>query len=453
MNNLGIYVAIVVIITLLLGTQFSHAKEVDTSVVLKEYLEKPDDSYRWKKVREGKVGETEYAELILQSQTWRGIPWKHQLWVIKPPKISKNQQALLYIGGGRWQEELEDPNFKPQISGVATLLADLARRLESPIAILLHVPQQPIFDGKMEDQIISYTFQQFLQTKETDWPLLLPMVKSAVRAMDATQKFCQEQWQLPVESFTVTGASKRGWTTWLVGAHDKRVNAIAPMVIDVLNMAPQMDYQLETWGNYSERIGDYTERGLQKVLKTPSGQKLASIVDPYSYRDSLALTKVIINGTNDRFWPVDALNLYWDDLPGKKYALYVPNEGHGIRDYPRLLGALVALHRHASGVEPLPQPEWKIADNGDSVSIAVTSDKSMQTCQLWTASSDTKDFRDATWKAEQVEKGTSASRFEIEKPVTGYRAFFAEMLYDAKDFPLHLSTNLRVLGGEEAGGK
>lgn len=41
-----------------------------------------------------------------------------------------------------------------------------------------------------------------------------------------------------VEKFLVSGASKRGWTAWLVGGVDDRVVAIAPIVMDMLNFQP-----------------------------------------------------------------------------------------------------------------------------------------------------------------------------------------------------------------------
>ena len=53
------------------------------------------------------------------------------------------------------------------------MLAAVGDQLQSPVAMLLHVPQQPIFDGKVEDEIISLTFAQFYQTGDTEWPLLV----------------------------------------------------------------------------------------------------------------------------------------------------------------------------------------------------------------------------------------------------------------------------------------
>src|SRR5207342_1748565 len=127
----------------------------------------------------------------------------------------------------------------------------------------------------------------------------------------------------------------------------KRVIAIAPMVIDTLNMKAQMKHCLEVWGTFSEQIHDYTERGLTEKFDDPLGKELWTMVDPYTYRDRLSLPKLIINGANDRYWTLDALNLYWDDLKGQKSVVYLPNAGHNLanhRDYA--LNGIGAFFRH-----------------------------------------------------------------------------------------------------------
>src|SRR5439155_1255709 len=133
------------------------------------------------------------------------------------------------------------------------------------------------------------------------------------------------EWKVEVRRFVVSGGSKRGWTTWLTGASDARVKAIAPLVIDTLNMKAQMDHQLKSYGKYSLMIRDYTNRGLVPMPKTEEAVKLWQMVDPYFYRDQLKMPTLIVNGANDPYWTVDALNLYWDGLKGEKWVLYVPN--------------------------------------------------------------------------------------------------------------------------------
>ena len=96
------------------------------------------------------------------------------------------------------------------------------------------------------------------------------------------------RWGLSIDAFTVAGASKRGWTSWLTAVVDTRVRAIAPMVIDVLNMQAQMEHQRATWGDVSEEIRDYSALDLPARLATERGRELLTIVDPYNYRERLA---------------------------------------------------------------------------------------------------------------------------------------------------------------------
>ena len=438
-----------------------QAKESPTpakpSPVLEQYIAKPDATYQWKKRREGKLGNGQFVELTLTSQTWRDITWKHQLFIYRPSAVDDGAQALLLIAGGTWKPELEQKpaDAGANLPGEAHVVATLAESLRSPVAVLLQVPEQPLFGGMVEDEIISHTFAQFMRTNDGEWPLLLPMVKSVVRAMDAIEEFAHAEWQLDVERFLVTGASKRGWTTWLTGAVDPRVNAIAPMVIDMLNMKPHMKLQEASFGGYSEQIHDYTDKGLQDHMDSDRGDALRSIVDPYSYRGQLKQPKLIILGTNDRYWPVDALNLYWDDLEGEKYILYVPNNGHGLRDHMRLVGTVCALHHHITGGKALPKLDWKFEDRGESLRLELATDARPEAVRSWTAESDSRDFRQARWESQSVRAdGGEGRRFviDLKKPANGFAAVFAEAQFNGQPMPFYLSTNLRVVAPGAAGG-
>jgi PhoPQ-activated pathogenicity-related protein len=324
----------------------------DATGQLAHYVAIPDTSYTWRESDRSALAKPNSPELILTSQTWRGIPWKHQLIIIRPKSLEPGAtQAFLFIHGGRWKPEYETGQAK--LPPEARMFAKLAETLRAPVAVLRHVPFQPLFDRR-EDALIAYTFDQYLDTGEPDWPLLLPMVKSAARAMDTVQAFSRDRWQHPIDAFTVTGASKRGWTSWLTAAVDPRVASIAPIAIDMLNVPAQIKLQQATFGALSEQVQDYANIDLPGRVNTERGQSLMAMVDPYRYRADLTQPKLILLGTNDKYWPLDALKVYWDELSEPKRVLYVPNQGHGVRDFARLVGGLSALHRYSSHGEGLP---------------------------------------------------------------------------------------------------
>lgn len=413
--------------------------------VLAAYAAIRDSSYQWREISSGRIGDTEYVELVLTSQTWRGIPWKHQLYVLRPSNMGpETQQALLFLHGGRWRAEYEQTRERTDLPREARLFARLAQTLRSPVGVLRQVPHQPLFERR-EDALIAYTFDRYLSTGEPDWPLLLPMVKSAVRGMDAVQELAARRWQARIETFTVCGASKRGWTSWLTAAVDTRVNAIAPMVIDVLNMVAQIDHQKATWGELSEEIHDYSDLDLPARLRTEDGRKLLAIVDPYSYRARLVQPKLILLATNDRYWPLDALRLYWDGLPEPKHVLYFPNQGHSFRDFDRLIGSISALHRYTARGESLPSFSWRFAREERHLALSLQSERTPQRVRAWAARSATRDFRSARWSSQRCNRSRSRYLCRAALADTRYTALFVELTFkDRREPAFGLSTTVCI---------
>jgi PhoPQ-activated pathogenicity-related protein len=219
----------------------------------------------------------------------------------------------------------------------------------------------------------------------------------------------------------------------------------------MLNMSVQMRHQLDTYGTYSQEIEDYTRLGLQDQMDTETGQRVRSIVDPFSYRERLVLPKLIMLGTNDAYWTLDALNNYWSELQGPKYILYVPNNGHGLKDLGRVTGSLIALHDHVTKGTPLPELRWDFSKQSDTKRMRLTihSDMAPKTVQAWIASSATKDFRQSEWTSVTCEESDGDFRHDLEIPARGYVAMFGEAVYNGRDVPYYLSTNVRILSASE----
>jgi PhoPQ-activated pathogenicity-related protein len=407
---------------------------------LYDYVKKPDDSFKWtlKSKTEAASGKTYAIEMT--SQTWEGIKWEHSLVIYLPEGVKPGESMLLWNDGGK-----PDP--------LRSLIAfELSRRGKIPVAFLYGIPSQPLFDGKKEDALIAETFVRYLKTEDESWPLLFPMAKSLVRAMDALQAFAKDEWKKELNSFVVSGASKRGWTSWLTGAADSRVKAIAPCVIDMLNFGKQLPHQVLSFGKPSEMIKDYTERGLIPIPDTTAGRKLWAMVDPWMHRDKLTMPKMIINGANDPYWPQDALNLYWNDLKGDKWVLYVPNAGHGLeqtygdgkKDRTRAISTLAAYARCQVRNEPMPKMTWKHGDDGDQMTLTVTCDPTPKAARLWVSDSASRDNRKSVWKEQAVKLDNGTVTGSVDKPKEGWRTFFAECEFERDGQTIYLSTQLRM---------
>ncbi len=399
---------------------------------LDEYVKKADPAFAWSQTGSASTAAGVVTSIKLTSQEWQGMTWSHDLRVYEPREIVHPDAMLLFITGGDNSRKASDDDHK-QAFGLAKLCG-------ARVAVLPQVPNQPLLGGKTEDELIAETFVRYLQTKDENWPLLFPMVKSAVRAMDAVQAWSRENGK-PVSRFVVTGGSKRGWTTWLTGAVDDRVIAIAPMVIVMLNLGPQGPNQLKVWGTYSEQIGDYVERGLMETVATETGTKLWKMVDPFTYRQRLLKPKMLINGANDRYWTLDALDLYWKELQGPKYLIELPNAGHDLKvNREWATSGLGAFFHHVVLNRPMPRLTWDFAEGaGGDYHLTIRSSPAPQAARVWTARSDNRDFRESKWTDSPMKPG-EAIRYDGQAPSSGRLALFGEVEYEVNGIPFHLTT-------------
>jgi PhoPQ-activated pathogenicity-related protein len=403
---------------------------------LADYISRSDDSFAWKKTGQRETNSLNVVRLECTSQTWRGNVWRHQLLLARPATLRNPDMAFLFITG--------DGDVEHQLG----LLRTLAESAGAVTAAINDVPNQPLYGGLKEDDLIAYTFEQFLESGDTTWPLLFPMVKSAVKGMDCVQAEAQQDFSQKITRFVVGGASKRGWTTWLTAAEDGRVKAIAPMVIDMLNMKAQARWAQEMYGGQSEEINAYTKLHLTERMDDPRMVDLRSWVDPYSFRDRYTMPKLLLLGTDDPYWVVDSLRNYWNDLPDPKLVFQTPNAGHDLAGGREAIPVLAAYFQMIADHETLPQMTWQFTSNSiESATLDVSLSQPAQTFRLWTATATNRDFRRSKWSSAEL-KPFSMTKVEVkvESPANGFRAYLVEAdMKTAAGRDYKLSTEARVV--------
>jgi PhoPQ-activated pathogenicity-related protein len=419
---------------------------------LDRYVSAPDTNYSYRLVKTvpGK-GQTTFI-LEMTSQAWlttnevdRPI-WKHWMILVRPDQVATIKSLLLIAGGA---------NDGKQPNGPDAALAHIAVATKSIVTELKMVPNQPLVfagekEGRVEDGIISYTWDKFLRTGDEKWPARLPMTKAAVRAMDTVIAFCagQDGGHKPVDGFVVAGGSKRGWTTWTTAAVDKRVVAIVPIVIDVLNIEPSMMHHYAAYGFWAPSIQDYTAFHIMDWTGTPQYHALMRIEEPYQYRKRYTMPKFLINASGDQFFLPDSSQFYFDELPAVKYLRYVPNADHSLKGSDAR-ESLMAFYNAILYQQPLPQLSWKLPPDG---SIRVETQTRPIEVKLWQATNpDARDFRvetfGAKWQSTAVaDQGGGVYVGHVTPSAKGWTAFFIEFSFPSGcEAPFKFTTPVRVL--------
>jgi PhoPQ-activated pathogenicity-related protein len=219
-----------------------------SSTPLDDYVNAPDSHYKYEEVAQPFEGDGYMTYFLnMTSQKWLNESvtsqsiWSHYLVITIPDVIQHPEHAFLYITGGDNGDSVPDVT-----SSDVDLMLLLAVETGTVTGSLFQVPNQPMYFSedplkkrRTEDAVIAFTWWHFMyHPNEPDYLLRLPMTKAGVRGLDTLASFGAKKAPTvsKIDKFVVAGASKRGWTTWTVGAVDKRVVGIVPIVMDLLNI-------------------------------------------------------------------------------------------------------------------------------------------------------------------------------------------------------------------------
>ncbi|HZZ67339.1 MAG TPA: PhoPQ-activated protein PqaA family protein, partial [Phenylobacterium sp.] len=276
---------------------------------LDAYVAKPDPVFAWKVDHTISGPGYHGAVLDMTSQKWLTDKqvdkpvWKNWITVIVPDEVT-HKTGFMFITGG--------DNTDPAPKTAPERWVKMALETHSVVTELDDVPNQPLRftedpKPRTEDGIIAYQQAKFAHDRNPLDLVRLPMVKSGTQGMTAIQQYLDSVKGGPrLDKFVVSGGSKRAWTTWLVGALDKRVEAIIPIVINVLDVDATAKHHWEAMGYFSPALKDYVDNGLiPGLIGSPGMNEVNKIEDPLNYRDrpSMKMPKYIINAVGDQYFP------------------------------------------------------------------------------------------------------------------------------------------------------
>jgi len=291
----------------------------------------------------------------------------------------------------------------------------------------------------------------------------MPMTKAAVRAMDTVQSFVTDNFpKLPeIKQFVVAGASKRGWTTWTTGAVDKRVVAMVPMVMPILNIVPNMNHHYQAYGGWSFALDDYLNMKLMANLNEPNFLELAAIVDPWSYKERLTMPKFILCAAGDEFFLPDSAQFFIGGLPGESYLNIIANAEHTLATaYPDVASSISAFYHLIITRTPRPSYEYTMVKSNQTASITLKPNDTPYEVTMWyaqTISPNLRDFRlvvcdqipkciqPVIWLPQSLlPQGDGTYVATMDKPAFGWVGFQIEMkwLYGSHIFTATTEINI-----------
>jgi len=287
------------------------------------------------------------------------------------------------------------------------------------------------------------------------------MTKAVVRAMDTIQEFLSHIPGVPkIENFGISGASKRGWTTWTTGIVDKRVKAMAPIVIPILNMQSTIARMFQPYGNWSFALSDYLDMGIMKFINTPQFLQMGAIIDPYAYLPRLTMHKYLICALGDEFFLPDSTRYFYHDLPAPTYLRMVPNAEHSLlpQDFDIAVSIGTWFHRIVNN-KPNPRFSWKlIRSNTTGAQIIVNAIDKPDHVYVWSAttlSTKLRDYRLLTcgkpecfnpvfWYSKEIyEQGNGTYVATFDKPPYGWTGFVVELMYIESNNPVDPEATLK----------
>jgi len=164
-----------------------------------------------------------------------GALWTHQVAIIIPKNLKMTNVSFEYVTGG-----CNEHPSPPKTTDAEFLLMDEIAFQVGQIAVYVnqipncHIiyPSDPEQKHRAEDSMIAWAWNEYLLSGDPNWLPRFPMAKAGFACMRAAEEYIFVKGIADIKGWVISGASKRGWTAWMVGA------ATCPKCPNVIGIAP-----------------------------------------------------------------------------------------------------------------------------------------------------------------------------------------------------------------------
>ena len=188
--------------------------------------------------------------------------WEHQALILIPdtviPESFKSNTVTILIDGGHNTNDPIDPkkedSYINAIKGISSKTGTIGVFMNGVPPKLKYYDWEYDDDVHSEDDLLAMMWWRYLfNSHDVQDSFIAPMAKAVIRVMDAVDGYLGASFGVEQFNYIPVGASKRGWTTWLVAIADERVDTAIPIVMSMLNGNKFMHHQYSAY-----------KRGLQK---------------------------------------------------------------------------------------------------------------------------------------------------------------------------------------------
>ena len=292
------------------------------------------------------------------------------------------------------------------------VLADLlAAAVNAVVIVVYQIPNCPVVFRsdpekleRKEDGLIAWAWRQYMTNLDPKWLPRLPMTKAGMQAMRATEEYLKDKGEINgALNWVVSGASKRGWTSFIVGSARcrtcPRVVGIAPLVPIVPSLLAEVHRQYQSYGGFTFAFDDYKRAGLLPELDNAAFKQAMRLVDPMYYSSRLkSIPKLIVLTSDDEFMQFDWSNIWYDAVLGEKHLLILANSEHSlVTGIPELVPAFQEFVLQVDSQRTVIPIESTYDKSDGSITVAVKSPQRVKRVTMRYAHTLQSKLRDFRW--------------------------------------------------------